>query len=202
MGMAAILTGQAIFVWLAVILLTLFLVGWLSAKLLPGQSSDFILELPPVRRPRLGGMVVKTIARMEWYLKEVLPLFLLGTVILFVFNAAGWLTTVEQLMAPVVQGVLGLPPEVAGVFLIGFLRRDFGAAGLFLLAREGALTANQLLVSLIVITLFMPCIANLFMIVREHGRRTALYVALFVFPFAFAVGGVVNYALQFLGIEF
>jgi len=52
MGMAAVLTGQAIFVWLAVVLLALFSVGWLAARLLPGHSSDFILELPPVRQPK------------------------------------------------------------------------------------------------------------------------------------------------------
>lgn len=202
MGMAAILTGQAILAWLAVVLLTLFGVGWLAARLLPGKSSDFILELPPIRRPRLSGILVKTLARLEWYLKEVLPLFILGTTILFVLDAVGLLALLERWMAPLVQGVLGLPPLTAGVFLIGFLRRDFGAAGLFMLAREGALTPNQLVVSLVVITLFIPCIANLLIIVREHGRATAVKVALFIFPFAFAVGGLLNLILQRLSINF
>ena len=105
-------------------------------------------------------------------------------------------------MAPLVTGALGLPAETAGVFLIGFLRRDFGAAGLFTLAREGLLTANQLVVILVVITLFIPCIANVLMIVREHGRCTALWIALFVFPFAFAVGTLLNAGLHWLGIQF
>jgi ferrous iron transport protein B len=202
MGMAAILTGQAIFVWLAVVLLTLFSVGWLAARLLPGRSSDFILELPPVRRPQVGSILIKTLARIEWYLKEVLPLFILGTTILFILDRIGLLSLLEKLMAPLVTGALGLPAETAGVFLIGFLRRDFGAAGLFTLAREGLLTSNQLVVSLVVITLFIPCIANVLMIVREHGRRTALWVALFIFPFAFAVGALLNTGLQLLGIQF
>jgi ferrous iron transport protein B len=202
MGMAAILSGQAIFVWLAVVLLTLFSVGWLAARLLPGRASDFILELPPIRQPKLGSILVKTVARLEWYLKEVLPLFILGTTILFVLDITGILHLLEQWMTPLVQGVLGLPPETAGVFLIGFLRRDFGAAGLFVLARGGLLSANQLLVSLVVITLFIPCIANVLMIVREHGRATAVKVALFVFPFAFAVGGLLNVILRLFRIEF
>jgi ferrous iron transport protein B len=202
MGMAAVLSGQAIFVWLAVVLLTLFSVGWLAARLLPGRASDFILELPPIRQPKLGSILVKTVARLEWYLKEVLPLFILGTTILFVLDITGILHLLEQWMTPLVQGVLGLPPETAGVFLIGFLRRDFGAAGLFVLARGGLLSANQLLVSLVVITLFIPCIANVLMIVREHGRATAVKVALFVFPFAFAVGGLLNVILRLFRIEF
>jgi ferrous iron transport protein B len=202
MGMAAILTRQAIFIWLAVVLLTFFTVGWLAARLLPGKSSDFILELPPVRLPQLSSTVIKTFARLEWYLKEVLPLFILGTVILFTLDLLGLLVMLERAMAPLVEGLLGLPVETAGVFVVGFLRRDFGAAGLFSLAREGMLSTSQLVVSLVVITLFMPCIANLLMIVREHGRRTAVWVALTVFPLAFAVGALLNWVLQTFDIQF
>ncbi len=202
LGMLAFLSWPAVLLWLAVIALTLLSVGWLAAQLLPGRASDFILELPPIRRPQLGNIVVKTLARLEWYLKEVLPLFVLGTLILFALDKVGALTWLEQLGRPVVVGLLGLPAETAGVFLIGFLRRDFGAAGLFTLARAGLLTPNQMVVSLIVITLFIPCIANLLMIAREHGRRTAFGVAAFVFPFAFGVGAVLNWALRAWGVEF
>ena len=202
LGITAILTGSAVLLWLAVILATLFVVGWLAARVLPGESSDFILELPPVRRPQLGHITVKTLARIEWYLKEVLPLFILGTAILFVLDRLRLLAWLETAAAPLVEGLLGLPGETAGVFLIGFLRRDFGAAGLFDMAREGALTANQLVVSLVIITLFIPCIANLLMIVREHGRRTAFWVAAFIIPFAFAVGALLNLALGVFGVEF
>lgn len=202
MGMAAVLTRQAIFVWLAVVLLTLFIVGWLAARILPGKSSDFILELPPVRRPQLGSILLKTVARLEWYLKEVLPLFILGAAILFALDLMGLLTVLERWMAPLVKGLLGLPAETASVFLIGFLRRDFGAAGLFSLARQELLTTNQLLVSLVVITLFIPCIANLLMIIREHGRRTAFWVAATVFPLAFAIGGLLNQIITRLNIHF
>ncbi|MEW5987671.1 MAG: ferrous iron transport protein B [Chloroflexota bacterium] len=202
MGMVAMLSAPAVLLWLAIVLVTLFAVGWLAARVLPGRSSDFILELPPVRRPQLGNILVKTLARLEWYLKEVLPLFIFGTTLLFVLDRLGALLWLERLAGPLVEQGLGLPRQTAGVFLIGFLRRDFGAAGLFTLARDGYLTANQLIVSLVVITLFIPCIANLLMIVREHGRRTAFWVAAFVFPFAFAVGGLLNLALRWLGVQF
>ncbi|MDT8306424.1 MAG: ferrous iron transport protein B [Anaerolineae bacterium] len=202
MGMAAILTGSAIALWLAVVFGTMFATGWLAARLLPGQKSDFILELPPVRRPQLGNILVKTVARLEWYLKEVLPLFILGTTILFVLDKTGLLLSLERGMAPLVTGLLGLPAETAGVFLIGFLRRDFGAAGLFNMARAGLLTTNQVVISLVVITLFIPCIANLLMVVREHGRRTAAWVTATVFPLAFGIGALLNLALRVLGINF
>lgn len=202
MGMAAVLTRQAILVWLAIVLLTLFIVGWLATRILPGKSSDFILELQPVRRPQLGSILLKTIVRLEWYLKKVLPLFIVGSAILFALDLMGLLTIFKRWMTLLVKGLLGLPAETAGVFLIGFLRRDSGAAGLFSLARQGLLTTNQLLVSLVVITLFIPCIANLLMIIREHGRRMAFWVAATVFPLAFAIGGLLNQIITRLNIHF
>lgn len=202
LAMAAILSNMGIVVWLGTVMMTLLAVGWLASRIMPGQSSDFILELPPIRRPGLSNIVIKTLARVEWYLKEVLPLFILGTALLFLLDKLGLLALLEQLLAPLVEGLLGLPGNTAAVFLIGFLRRDFGAAGLFTLARDGLLTTNQLIISLIVITLFIPCIANVLMIIREHGKKTALAVAAFVFPFAFLVGGLINLIFRWLNIQF
>ena len=53
----------------------MFVIGWLAARLYGGQTSDFILELPPMRMPQAGNVAIKTFARLEWYLKEVIPLF-------------------------------------------------------------------------------------------------------------------------------
>ncbi|MBI5715348.1 MAG: ferrous iron transport protein B, partial [Chloroflexi bacterium] len=83
LGMMSMLSPLAITVWGAVVIITMFVVGYLAAQLIPGKRSDFILELPPIRIPQLSNIVIKTVARLEWYLKEVLPLFLLGTLILF-----------------------------------------------------------------------------------------------------------------------
>lgn len=78
------------------------------------------------------------------------------------------------------------------MFLLGFLRRDYGAVGLFELAREGQLSPHQILVSLIVVTLFIPCVATVMMMVKEHGWKVGVAICAFVFPFAFLVGGLVN----------
>jgi ferrous iron transport protein B len=56
-------------------------------------------------------------------------------------------------------------------------------------------------VSLIVITLFMPCIANVLIIVKEYGSRVAAAVSAVVFPLAFAIGGLVNIVLRVIGVK-
>ena len=188
-------------IWLGIVLGVLFLVGFLSSKLLPGQRSDFIIELPPMRRPSLMNIIYKTLARIEWYLKEVIPLFVLGTAMLFLFDKLNLLGLIRELGSPVVKGWLGLPEKTTDAFLIGFLRRDYGAAGIFSLSKAGLLNARQVLVSMVAITLFMPCIANLLMIVKEQGVKIALKMSAFILPFALLVSGALNWILILLRIN-
>ncbi|MGC8917478.1 MAG: ferrous iron transport protein B [Thermoanaerobaculum sp.] len=188
------------FIWGGVVAATLFGVGWAAARILPGRSSDFLLEIPPLRVPQLGNILIKTAARTEWYLEEAVPLFVLGTLLLFALDATGLLAGLETLAKPVVRGLLGLPPEAASSFLVGFLRRDYGAAGLYALRDAGKLDGVQAVVSLVVITLFVPCIANFFMMIKERGLKTATAIVAFIVPFAFLVGGLLNFVLRALGV--
>ncbi|MGE5190636.1 MAG: nucleoside recognition domain-containing protein, partial [Gemmatimonadota bacterium] len=202
LGMLGDVGGAAVAAWVAILGGVILAVGFLASKVIPGEASDFILEIPPIRAPRLANLGIKTMARIEWYLREAVPLFMLGTLILFVSDRLGWLTAIERAMEPVVVGALDLPPKTAEAFLIGFLRRDYGAAGLFAMSRAGLLSARQVVVSLVTITLFVPCLANFLVIVKEQGARIAAGMALFIFPFAIAVGALVNLAARALGIDF
>jgi ferrous iron transport protein B len=199
LGMLAAQSFKAALVWGAVVSGVVLLVGWLASRLIPGERADFILEIPPLRRPAMANLARKTRARGEWYLKEAVPLFLLGTLLLFVADRTSLLKLMERGVEPIVTRLLGLPAAASEAFLIGFLRRDFGAAGLYRLAQQGSLDAVQVVVSLVVMTLFIPCIANFFMIVKEQGARVALRVALFIFPFAVLVGAVLNAILRMMG---
>jgi len=202
LGMLADVGPAATAAWVGILIGVILLVGYLASKVVPGESSDFILEIPPIRMPQFANLGVKTMARIEWYLREAVPLFLLGTFILFVADRMGWLLTVRRMAEPVVVGVLDLPPKSAEAFLIGFLRRDYGAAGLFDMARAGMLTNLQVVVSLVTITLFIPCLANLLVIIKEQGTKIAAGMALFIFPFAILVGAAVNLVARTFGIHF
>ncbi len=198
--MASLSYGAAAF-WLLLMLGIAFLIGWLAARLYGGQTSDFILELPPMRWPQPGNVAVKTLARLDWYLREVIPLFVLGTGILFLLDQLDLLGGIARLGEPLVQRWLGLPAATSNAFLIGFLRRDFGAVYLLNAATgPGAtLSPHQVLVAMVTITLFMPCIATLFMIARELGKKTAAFMTFLVFFLAFLIGGLVNHVAHLFG---
>jgi ferrous iron transport protein B len=200
MAMLSGLSFWAVVIWAGTVVGVIVVVGRLAAKILPGRGSDFVLELPPLRVPQLSNIAIKTLARIEWYLKEAVPLFVLGTLILFVADRLRLLGSLERLAEPVLTGGLGLPRETAEAFVLGFLRRDFGAAGLFELARNGKLSPVQTVVSMVTITLFIPCIANFFMIVKERGWKTALAIAAFITPFALGTGAFLNWALTGLSV--
>ncbi|OGC76388.1 MAG: ferrous iron transport protein B [candidate division Zixibacteria bacterium RBG_16_50_21] len=196
LGLLASLSAKATLIWLGVLSGILFLVGFLASRIVPGKKSDFILEIPPLRVPKLSNIVIKTVARVEWYLKEAAPIFVLGTVLLFVLDKVGALILIEKAASPVVVGLLNLPQEATQAFLVGFLRRDYGAAGFFVLSEQGKLDPIGIVVSLVVITLFIPCIANLFVMIKERGLKTALSMVAIIVPLAFLVGALVNFVLR------
>ncbi len=187
----------ALGVWSLSVLLTFGLIGALAARVLPGEGPVFHMELPPLRRPRLGNVVTKTVARMQWYFLEVLPLFLLASVFLWAGQLTGAFQAVARSLTSVV-GALGLPADTARIFLFGFFRRDYGAAGLFDLERQGLLSPVQLTVAAVTLTLFIPCIAQFLMMLKERGPKTALGMLAFITPFAFGAGYLLNLILRAL----
>jgi ferrous iron transport protein B len=186
----------------AVVVGQMFLVGWLAARVVKGERSEFILELPPIRWPRLGNLLTKTGLRIWWYLGEAVPLFLVGTLLLFVLDRVGALGMLASAGRPIVTGLLGLPPATAQILIMGFLRRDYGAAGLFELAHSGQLTGVQAVVALTVMTLFVPCVANFLMMVRERGLKTGAAILGVITPIALLTGAGLNYVLHYLGVQF
>jgi ferrous iron transport protein B len=202
MGILGGISFLAVVTLFGVVLTQMVLVGFLASRVLTGDRSDFIMELPPMRLPRLRNLLTKTVLRVRWYLGEAVPLFLVGTALLFALDRVGGLAWIAAGARPLVSGVLGLPPKAAEIFVMGFLRRDYGAAGLFLMARSGALTHVQAVVALTVMTLFVPCVANFLMIVKERGLRTGLAILSFVTVIAVGTGAILNFVLRFLHVSF
>ncbi len=200
----AILSGisaTGVLIYVGVLLTAFFTAGWAAAKVLPGDAADLFLEVPPLRWPRLSNVATKTYYRVKWFMREAVPLFLLGTVCLFVADKTGLLGLVEQAVRPVVTGLLGLPVETAVGFIMGFLRRDYGTVIVFEQFKQGTVVANQALVALIVITLFVPCLAHFFVCIKELGLRKALLLDLLILVMAVLAGTVVRVLLAATGLQ-
>jgi ferrous iron transport protein B len=197
--MLGLLAGRPVLLamWATIVAGVFLLVGFLAAQVMPGERPTFYMELPPLRLPTLGNVVVKTYTRMEWYLREVFPLFILASVLIWLGRLTGLFDLVVSALMPLVRWI-GLPEETAVAFLFGFFRRDYGAAGLYDLRH--AMNGVQLLVATTTMTIFVPCIAQFSVTLKERGWKTALAITAFIFPFAFLVGGLLNWLLATLGV--
>jgi len=191
---------KALLIWGIVVTLEFLFIGYLASKIIPGESPRFFMEIPPLRMPRISNVLVKTYSRVIWYFKEVFPLFILASILIWIGQLTNVFQMAIRLLEPLVR-LLGLPKETAVAFLFGFFRRDYGVAGLFDMAREGIFSGVQLVVVTVTLTLFVPCIAQFIMTIKERGMKTAIAISLFVFPTAFLMGFILNLVLVFLGVK-
>jgi ferrous iron transport protein B len=191
--LALIGSVKASLIYLATILIVLFSVAFVLNKLLPGKSTDLLIDLPPMRLPILKNILDKTIFKTWHFLSESTPLFFLGSFLITVLNLSGSLVSIQKFLAPITVKVMNLPPETASIFIMGLIRRDFGAAGLAKMAGIGGpavLTHSQVLVSIVALTMFVPCIASVVVFYKERGFKEASAIWFGSWIAAFLVGGI------------
>lgn len=181
----------AVILYGLIILSVFVLTSTLLNKLVPGQSSPLILDLPLMCIPSIKNILKKTYFRTIGFMKDATPLFFLGTALIGILQLTGLITNLINLFEPLTTQVLQLPKETAVAFIMGMIRRDFGAAGLFHIN----LTKYQIVVALVTITLFVPCIASFLVMIKERGWRQGLIIWFGTWFFAFTIGGIVSHIL-------
>lgn len=189
-GIISKLSAKYVVIYALTIVIVFGVIGALLNKIMPGKSTDLLIDLPPLRIPQLKNVLKKTWLKSIFFLEEAAPLFALGAGIITFMEHFGFLNAVISFFAPFTQGMLKLHPKVAQTFIMGIIRRDFGAAGLNSMAQEGLLNAPQLVVSLVVITLFVPCIAATMVIFKERSIKESIIIWFGSFIIAFLVGGI------------
>lgn len=182
---------KATIIYGAVIFTVFIAIGTTMDRLLPGKTSPLLLDLPPMRMPRLKNVAQKTWTRTYSFMKEATPWFFVGALAVSILLVTGLLDRWEELLQPLTTGWLKLPAESATAFIMGLVRRDFGAAGLY----DMGLSPMQIVVALVTITLFVPCIASLMVMLKERGAKEGMTIWAGSWVLAFGVGGLVALVL-------
>jgi ferrous iron transport protein B len=177
--------------YFSILLLVFVVLGTVLNRLVPGQSTELLIDLPSLRLPRLDNIVRKTGTKVWSFMTEVTLFFVLGSLFLGVLQVTGGLAAIQQLMQPLVHGWLGLPPQASTAFVMGMIRRDFGAAGFFTMQLSNA----QMLVAMVTITLFVPCVASAMVVLRERGWAYMLGLIAGSLTLAFTLGGIIAHVL-------
>jgi len=178
--------------YFGVLLLVFVTLGTVLNKLVPGQSTDLLIDLPSLRLPQLKNVARKTATKVWGFMTEVAMFFVFGTLFLGVLQVSGGLDWIIRTTGPFIHSWLGLPPETATAFVMGMIRRDFGAAGFFTMK----LSDPQLLVAMVTITLFVPCIASAIVVLKERGLAYMLGLAAGSMTLAFLLGGIIAHILR------
>ncbi len=178
--------------YVGIIYLSLFMVwvilGRFLNMVLKGRSPELIMEVPPYRLPSLQTVTKKLWMRTVGFLKEALPIVLLGVLVVNILCLLKVFDVIADLTAPLITNVFGLPKEAVVAMVIGFLRKDVAVGMLGTLG----LTAKQLVVAATVLAMSFPCIATFTVLFRELGVADTLKSILAMLISSLIVGGLLN----------
>ena len=180
---------------LAVVFGTLFLVfltvGIIFNRMLPGESPEIFVEIPPYRIPYLGALAKKLWMRTKWFLKEAIPFVLLGVVIANILYSLKIIEFLGIIFSPVITKLFGLPAEAVAALVIGFLRKDVAVGMLAPLN----LSLKQMIVATVVLSMYFPCIATFTVMIKEIGLKDTAKIAGIMISLTIFVGIVLNIVL-------
>ncbi|MBF0626972.1 MAG: ferrous iron transport protein B [Magnetococcales bacterium] len=161
-----------------------------------GKGAEFILELPPFRWPDPLHVVRKTYYRVKWFLWEAVPMFMVAALMMYTLEKSGILERLKEWFHPVVTGFLSLPDKVTEVFILVLSRREVGAVYFKDMVDGSELSFQQIVVGLVVMTLFIPCASNTMMMIKEIGPKWAISMNIAIILLAILVGGLVNFLMN------
>jgi len=183
--------------YVATVYITLFLVwlilGFILSRFVKGYSPELIIEIPHYRLPPLGPFFKKLRVRVFGFLREAVPIILIGVLVVNLLYAVGIFNFLANLTAPVITRLLGLPKESIVAILVGFLRKDVAVGMLGPLN----LTSKQLVVACTVLAMSFPCIATFTILLKELGVKDMLKSTAIMLTTSVIVGTILNQVIRF-----
>ena len=179
----ALVFGIHFIVWLVL--------GLILNRMVKGFSPELLIEIPPYRLPSLRGVTTKLWLRVWSFLKEALPIIMGAIFIVSILYSLGVFDAIANFTAPLVSGIFGLPKEAVVAIIVGFMRKDIAIG---MLAPLG-LSAGQLVVGTVVLSMFFPCVAALVIFAKELGFKKLLAAMCIMIIATIVVGGLLNLVL-------
>jgi ferrous iron transport protein B len=184
-----------LFLIFSLLLLVSIITSIILNKLLKGETPELLCEIPPYRLPNLSLLMRKVWLRLSSFVKEAVPLIILGILFIAILDLSGVINYVSRILGVPIFYILGIPPETVLVMISGFLRKDVSIA----LLTPFNLSPQQLIVACLFLVLYFPCIATFFVMVKELGLKDAVKLIAILFFSGFLVGGILNLFFKTFG---
>ncbi|MBW2143840.1 MAG: ferrous iron transporter B [Deltaproteobacteria bacterium] len=182
------------------IFLQILVAGFFANKILPGSRTPLFMEIPPMRFPKPFQVLKMSAVKTYFFMKEAVPIFILASLLVFLFERTGGLMVLERISEPVISGFMGLPEKSVQVFIKTIIRRESGATEIEHLS--GIYDNVQLVVNLLVMTFLLPCMNATIVLFKERGSKTALLIMGTVMIYAILIGSALNHICRMLGVTF
>lgn len=169
--------------------LVMVIVGLVMNKMIPGQSQPMLLEVPNLLMPDKDAFRTKLKLRMRHFLLDAEGPMFVGILIAAFVAETGILSNISELIAPLVEGWLGLPKEASLSLLLGIIRRELAVLPLL----EMDLTTLQLLVGSVVALFYLPCLSVFGVLMKEFSAKIAISIGIITLVLAFLVAGIINH---------
>lgn len=162
--------------------------GWVLNKIWPGESPEILMDVPPYQTPQWSNIVRKTWMRAKHFLLVAVPFVLLGCAIVMVLYTTGAMEVIASRLEGFLAAVFGIPGGATPSLVVGFLRKDL-AIGLL---PVDAMSTYQAFKSVILLTIYFPCLATFAMLLRELNWKEILATLGFLVAMILIFGGALN----------
>jgi len=182
-------------------LLIIFIMGKLALKALPGETTGLIMEMHSLKMPSFRVIARQTWTRTKSLIYLVFPIYIIGSALIQLLYALGFLNPVSNIMAPLTAGWLHLPVFAGILLILGAVRKEFILLGLVSLVGTdigAALTAPQILVLTLVGMLYFPCLSTIAVLAREFGWKSTSIITIANLGTALFLGGIFARILPFI----
>ncbi len=178
-ALAAAFTGP---LWAVIIFSYLIIIITVSGRIMTlflKKPTGFVMEIPSLKIPSLKNSFRKTWFRIKGFMRDASVFLIGGSIVL------GWVeyfhvsSYINTLFAPVLKIALGLPKELGSTLLFGFLRKE-----LILVMMNQAmhipalsqlpLTISQVVVFIIFVSLYFPCLTTFVVLWKELGFKITM----------------------------
>ncbi len=170
------------------------ILGMILKKTVKGVTPTLLMEIPPYRMPGFKMQYKKLKMRISCFFKEAIPYVLGGILFINILHTTGIINWIGKLFAPLIKGAFGLPEETVAALIIGTVRKDAAVA----LLEPIGLNGYQMVVAVIVLTLYFPCVATFTVLLKELGIKDTVKAVGIMFVTTLIAGG----GLNFLGSVF
>ncbi len=170
-----------------------FVVGWIINKIVPGETPEILMDVPPYQLPTVRNIWFKLWTRTWKFLTVAFPFVLLGCLIVAVLYITGAMDAIASGLSPVITGIFGLPPEIAAAMIAGFLRKDLAVGTVGMLAAKGmAITTFQVFTAVILLCVYFPCLATFALMIKELNWKETLGALAILIVMIFVCGATLH----------